>query len=812
MKHFTQKKSILALCMAVFCMSGCNESSPRATCGQGCLIDELCLAPGGINPEYPCQTCDPSRNSTGWSNNDGATCDDGLFCTINDTCNSGQCIGEARDCSDGIACNGAETCDNTAEACLNGEATCEENEFCDLSTDTCVDECSGCVIDRTCIICSEDEYCDYATRTCVVNCVGCTIDRICYLRDQRSPENQCLICDPDQTEASWSTADGQTCDDGIFCNGEDTCSADECSIHHGNPCEDDGLYCTGEESCDEEADRCLSSGDPCAEAGASCFEDEDRCCTPEVSLDCNEDGHVAWFDSCEQPGEVVEECAEEQGRCLDGVCGCEDGFTGEDCSFCLIYVDGSTGSDENTGRSWDQALANLPNALLQAEYYGCEIWVTAGVYYPADEAGDREATFELQPGVEVFGGFAGGEFIRDERDIEANETILSGDIDRNGVIDDGNVYHVVTGANDAIIDGFTITFGHANGEFYAWPSARGAGMYNVGASPTVSNCTFSNNSGRWGGALFNENSAPLITNCTFTQNLADDGGGIYNLNASPIISDCTFTENSVERSGGAIRSYRSSPRITRSTFSQNSSNGSAGAMSDQESSTVVTDSTFTKNSTRTSGGAMSNSASGTSTKRVSVINCVFSGNSARLGGVVRNNSPPTFTNCVFTNNSASEMGGVMYNNADSPTLKNCTLANNSAGRGGALYSTSDRARPELANCILWGNTASEGPQYYNDGATLEITYSNIEGGHTGEGNIDSDPLFEDPDEGDFRLQPDSPCIDTGDTDALPPDSADLDEDDDTDEPIPFDLDGEPRLIDGDGDGTDQVDMGVYEAS
>ncbi len=94
----------------------------------------------------------------------------------------------------------------------------------------------------------------------------------------------------------------------------------------------------------------------------------------------------------------------------------------------------------------------------------------------ADHAGtDRSATFQLKNGVAVYGGFAGTETARNQRNPAANVTILSGDIDNNDsqtpIITDlttvtgntTNSYHVVTGATGATLDGFTITAGNANG-------------------------------------------------------------------------------------------------------------------------------------------------------------------------------------------------------------------------------------------------------------------------------------------------------------------------------------------------------------
>jgi hypothetical protein len=80
-----------------------------------------------------------------------------------------------------------------------------------------------------------------------------------------------------------------------------------------------------------------------------------------------------------------------------------------------------------------------------------EIWVAKGIYTPAPGGSSRTSTFQLIDGLAIYGGFAGNEdpatFSLDDRDFDANETILSGDLglnDDSGVRQD-NCYHVVTG-------------------------------------------------------------------------------------------------------------------------------------------------------------------------------------------------------------------------------------------------------------------------------------------------------------------------------------------------------------------------------
>ena len=145
-------------------------------------------------------------------------------------------------------------------------------------------------------------------------------------------------------------------------------------------------------------------------------------------------------------------------------------------------------------------------------------------------------------------------------------------------------------------------------------------------------------------------------------------------------------------------------------------------------------------------------------------------------------------------------------------ISNCTITGNAAGLsgGGIKYCTGT-----ITNCIIWDNVARGGAQLSR---SADPNYSCIQdwaGG--GENNITADPCFVElgsgywddnntPDtrddiwvgtEGDYHLLADSPCIDTGDPNFIP-------------EPNETDLDGNPRIVDGDNDGNSVVDMGAYE--
>jgi len=178
----------------------------------------------------------------------------------------------------------------------------------------------------------------------------------------------------------------------------------------------------------------------------------------------------------------------------------------------VIYArGGATGA--KTGQSWTDAYTDLQAALAAAEW-GDEIWVAQGTYKPTSGT-LRTVSFVLQAGVGLYGGFAGAETGRDQRDWESNPTILSGDIGKTSDITD-NSNHVVVGADLAVLDGFTITGGNADG---SESFRQGGGMYNLDCSPTVTNCAFSaNTAGRntlssyyyRGGGMYNENSSPTV--------------------------------------------------------------------------------------------------------------------------------------------------------------------------------------------------------------------------------------------------------------------------------------------------------------
>lgn len=333
---------------------------------------------------------------------------------------------------------------------------------------------------------------------------------------------------------------------------------------------------------------------------------------------------------------------------------------------------------------------------------------------------------------------------------------------------------------------------------------HGGGMYNWHASGDGTNVTFSGNSAEYGGGMFiwQNNGALTLSNTAFSQNTASYvGGGLYNSEGSnTVLTDIDFLSNIAAESGGGMLNYASSPTLTRVSFLNNSATNAEGGgfYCQNDGVPVFTDVEFVNNTAGTYGGGAQNY--GCNTKYNNVL---FKENNAANGGGMSNfvDSHPILKNVTFTGNAASSAGGGIYNWHNIVLeLYNGTLVENTAGSVGGGISSHETSETTMMSSIVWGNLPAQNQIANETGCYSVITYSDIQGGWTGTGNIDQDPLLHPlADNGGFSMTFavyfGSPAIDSGSPYVFPI----------------FDQRGLLRPVDGNGDGTAIADMGAYES-
>jgi len=332
---------------------------------------------------------------------------------------------------------------------------------------------------------------------------------------------------------------------------------------------------------------------------------------------------------------------------------------------------------------------------------------------------------------------------------------IQGQGENKTILDGSNKTSVLTiyELKELFIDGLTIQNGN---------NRNGGGIYCDHSNPTLSNITISNNSAdNNGGGIYCFYSNPALSNVIILNNYANNsGGGIYSAHPSNLaLSNVTISNNSANYDGGGIYcDFLTNPALSNVTISNNSANYDGGGIYCDRSNPALSNVIISNNSADNNGGG---------------IYCFYSN--------------PALSNVIISNNSANnDGGGIYYDLLTNPALSNVTISNVTISKNTAKYfgggicfdlPNFDDCIVAISNSIVWYNLPDS--LYIINKSTniniLNINHSNIENGLNGitnpnqtdinysESNISSKPLFIDK-YGNYNLQHNSPCINTGNPD------------------------------------------------
>ncbi|MDJ0765842.1 MAG: right-handed parallel beta-helix repeat-containing protein [Myxococcota bacterium] len=696
----------------------------------------------------------------------GEECDDQDF--MNASCNdfgfdlgflvcNDDCTVDSSDCTncgnnfwnDGEECDGDDLNFQDCWSMGFGDGTLTCSPDCNYDTSGCYYVCGDGRIDP-------GEECEHSWdpwgeddlngHTCqdygYANEIGLACDEVCKL----DPSGCLPVCNNDLLEPGEECEEGDltglTCADFGFvgteglackhCTFDVSGCASECNngvIEPSEDCEGDDL---GGATC-ADLGYLIPSGLACD----ACMFDDSNCmaiCSNgalEPTEECD-DGNMTAEDGCSSACEI-----EEGFNCLGNpsVCSqCDPYHHGETCETCVILVNPDERITERDGQTWSTGFATIAEGIEQAMSLAedleeaCEVWVRAGTYRVFNTSPDE--SLMLPSGTQLYGGFAGTESARDQRDVVEHLTIIDGEGPGNGAPHVRAVIRI-SDAEDVRVDGFFIRGGRAA------PGDNGAGAILMNSSVSFVNCTFQDHKASGDGAgIYAESSDLTLSECVFTEHEGHRGGGLHTRWSTVTIEESYFTANSAREAGaGIFFGEGTTATVSDTVFDENYAHQGGGFCSDWRARVTVTASTFIDNRADEWGGAINLY----NESHLTVENSIFVGNEARTGGAI------------------SAMGEIYTQ------IVNCTMAGNRAHDWGGAIAGDPQALFRVANSIIWHNE----PSGAGSNASYEVRYSDVQGGFPGEGNLNLDPKFVDVEGGDVTLAVDSPCIDAADGDMAP---------------------------------------------
>ena len=527
----------------------------------------------------------------------------------------------------------------------------------------------------------------------------------------------------------------------------------------------------------------------------------------DANRDVNNTGRVVTFDDSEGTGSVLTGFTITGGY-APGTGNARDGggifCYGSSPSISNCFITGNYAGDDGGGIYCDnESEATISNCTVYANEAGdrgggmycrnsdstiqdCDVssnkaYMGGGLYYTVSEPMVKDCTISENSATGIGDDPDGGGIHCDSSDGTITNCIIT----NNNADDDGGGIFCDSGSEPEIIN-CTIS-GNEAGD-------KGGGMYCRNSDSTIKDSDVISNDAPIGGGLYYTSSDPLIDGCTISENsstgsgISADGGGIYLLSSDANIIGSVISDNSTNDDGGGIFCDNGSEAvISDCTINGNDAGDKGGGMYCRDSNSIIKASDVNSNDAPMGGGLYYTSSEPLIERCIIMYNETTGGSSADGGGIYLLSSDANIISSVISYNISDDDAGGIYCLTDSDaTITNCTLRGNDADdKGGGIY-CKDGSDAVITNCIFWGNTATTGSQIHTASSNPVVTYSDVQGGWTGPGNIDSDPLFSDA----YHLQSSSPCIDEGDPNGYYDGEKDID--------------GENRVM------GDEVDMGADE--
>ncbi len=452
----------------------------------------------------------------------------------------------------------------------------------------------------------------------------------------------------------------------------------------------------------------------------------------------------------------------------------------------------------------------------------CALAQTATIFVPEDCVSIQSAinranngdTIIVMPGTYVENIDFLGKAITVKSEKGADVTVIDGNqADSVVTLENGE-------GNDSILKGFTITNGFGLGI-----NGKGGGILCIDTSPIILDNIIKNNTSDWGAGIFCGGSAIITNNIIMNNDASRNGGGISCKDLSKVINNEISNNNAFTAGGGVACSGYS--EVIDNVISDNSSGMSGGGVDCSDTTTVrsnkinrnnsksgagircdysdaeISDNIICDNISRMNGGGIACSSGSPKVRR----NYIYRNSASYAGGLDLSDCSVFVNRNIIYENEGSSGGGVICDVSFHKTivLTNNIIAKNKSGWGGGIlvswvYKASvimvnntivdnnatiqgggvcGEGYSEIINTIIWNNDAPQGAQIYGGGS---VSYSNVQGGWPGPGNIDADPFFIDTRKNDYHIKYDSSCKNAGD-----PSFYNI---------LTMDYDGDPRYEDG----------------